>query len=305
LYRLTPEDFVTARDSLTRTLRAAGDRELSAQVKSLRRPSVAAWLVNQLVREYGDDVEELLETGAALRDLQAAVVAGKADGAQLQALTAARREQIGALVATARDIAAEAGRKAAPLDAVDSTLVAATSDEATAAAVRSGRLVKELSYSGFGLGDDLAEAVAPALRAIGKATPSTTRPPGAKPTAKSAAKNAHTREAVPAPDPAEKRREAAAAAAATAVAEAQRTVHDALGVADDAQRAYDALAMTVDRLAAEETRLSAELAGVREQLADAKEQHRSARGAARSAHAEAERARSALVKAQQKLDHLR
>ncbi|MDQ1709374.1 MAG: hypothetical protein QOG49_759 [Frankiaceae bacterium] len=305
MYRLTPDDFVTARDSLTRTLRAAGDKELSAQVKALRRPSVAAWLVNQLVRAHPADVDELLETGSALRDTQLAVLGGQADGSQLQALTATRRQQIDALVAAARRIAEDAGRAAAPLDAVDRTLVAATSDPAAADAVRSGRLVKELSYSGFGMGDDLADAVGPALLAVSRPSPRQPSAAAAKPAGPAAPRHGKAREPEPPPDPAAQRRAANVAAATAAVADAQRTVQEALGAADDAQRAFEVLSTAVDRLEADESRLAAELHDVRGQLATAREQQRGARGAARTAHADAERARSALVKAQQRLGHLR
>ncbi|MEO6713620.1 MAG: hypothetical protein ABIM89_09355 [Mycobacteriales bacterium] len=304
LYRLTPEDFVTARDSLTRSLRAAGDRELSAQVKGLRRPSVAAWLVNQLAREYGDAIDELLDTGSALRETQTAVLAGKADGAQLQALTAARRQQIDALLSSVREIAAKAGRKAAPLDAVDSTLIAATSDAAAADAVRSGRLVKELSYSGFGMGDELTDAVGPVLRAVSRAPKAAKPPKGTR-----AAATASATRAAPLPEAAKdadtRKRDAALAAATQSVQAAQSDVHDALGAADDAQRGLDAVSREVERAEAEEQRLTGELSAVRDSLAAAKERQRTARGAARSAHADAERVRTQLVKAQQRLDHLR
>lgn len=272
----------------------------------MRRPSVAAWLVNQLAREYGDAVEELLETGAALRDTQTAVLTGRADGAQLQALAGARRTQIDSLVAAAREVAAHAGRKAAPLDGVESTLVAATSDEAAAEAVRSGRLVKELSYSGFGLGEDLADAVGPSLRAVSKpakaAKPAKSSTTGPTTTGKREPKAAA---AAVGDDPAARKREAAVGAATQAVQEAQSGMQDALGAADDAQREFDAVSVEVERSEAEETRLAGELSVVRERLADAKERQRAARGTARSAHADAERARTALVKARQRLDHLR
>ncbi|HZG95712.1 MAG TPA: hypothetical protein VEZ46_13480, partial [Mycobacteriales bacterium] len=82
LYGLPPEEFVTRRDALARELRSS-DRGASAEIKALRRPTVGAWLVNQLARAEAEALDELLETGAALRDTQAAVVAGQAEGAAL------------------------------------------------------------------------------------------------------------------------------------------------------------------------------------------------------------------------------
>lgn len=309
LYRLSPENFVPARDSLARALRSAGEREGAAQVKALRRPSAGAWLVNQLAREHGDALDELLATGAALRSTQTAVLTGHADGAQLLVLTATRRQQIDALVSAARTLAQAADRKTAPLDAVDATLVAASSDEAAADAVRSGRLVKELSYSGFGMTEDPADAVAPALRAVRK--PRSSRPERAKAPATRVIESPKPAPAGSAHRPtpprnlAAGRREAAATAAATALQASQNAVHGASGRADDAQRAFDALTREIDRVTAEERRLAAELTKARGRLGELRESQRAARGAARSAHTEAERARSLLVRAQQKLDHLR
>jgi hypothetical protein len=302
LYRLTPEDFVSARDSLARALKSAGDKVLSEQIKALRKPTVAAWLVNQLAREHPDELDELLATGEVLRTTQASVLAGRAEGAQLQALTAGRRQQIDVLLDAARELAAEADRKNPPLDAVDATLIAATADEAAAGAVRSGRLVKELNYSGFGLSEELDDLVAPALRVVPKASIGTPAEKPTKPKAKPAGKPVA---AAPVRDVAAEKRAAAEAAAAAAVKEAQRGVNEALGAADDAQRAFDALSREIDRVEADEQRLTDELVAARQKLAEAKERQRVARGAARSAHTDAERARTNLVKAQQKLDHLR
>ena len=42
LYAGDPADFVVARDAAARAARSDGDRELSAAIKKLRRPSVAS-----------------------------------------------------------------------------------------------------------------------------------------------------------------------------------------------------------------------------------------------------------------------
>src|SRR5436305_7567582 len=66
LYGLRPEEFTGARDDEVKRARADGDRAGAKAIAALRRPSLAAWLVNALVRERGDQVEQLLELGAAL-----------------------------------------------------------------------------------------------------------------------------------------------------------------------------------------------------------------------------------------------
>jgi hypothetical protein len=143
LFGLPPEDFVAARDALAKSVPAA-DRPA---VKALRRPTVAGWLVNQLVRAHGDLVEHLLDIGATLR---AAQHAGR--GSELRALSVDRRAATDRLLAAARDIAAASGRvlTAELQSGVAASLDAAVADAGSAAQLRRGRLTDALSYAGFG-----------------------------------------------------------------------------------------------------------------------------------------------------------
>ena len=50
LYALSPAKFVAARDALARQLGAEGKPD-AARVKALRRPTIAAWLLNAVVHE--------------------------------------------------------------------------------------------------------------------------------------------------------------------------------------------------------------------------------------------------------------
>ena len=50
LFALPPAEFIAARDALAKRLKADGDATRAAEVKALRRPSVAAWAVNQVAR---------------------------------------------------------------------------------------------------------------------------------------------------------------------------------------------------------------------------------------------------------------
>ena len=50
LYQLPLDQFTSARDDLAKRLRADGQAEQAEQVKALRKPPVAVWLVNRLVR---------------------------------------------------------------------------------------------------------------------------------------------------------------------------------------------------------------------------------------------------------------
>ena len=149
LYGLRPDEFVQARDEQVARAKAEGNKELARDLGKLRRPTQAAWLVNALWRDRHGEVEELL---ALSDDFGAAMAAG--DGKQLQALTASRRELEGRLVQRAASLAAEVGVAAGPdlLREVQETFGAALVSVEAADEVRAGRLVRPLSYSGFGPG---------------------------------------------------------------------------------------------------------------------------------------------------------
>ena len=59
LYRLPLSEFTSSRDARAAEAARAGDRELSAAVKKLAKPTTGAWLANLLAHERPDDVENL------------------------------------------------------------------------------------------------------------------------------------------------------------------------------------------------------------------------------------------------------
>jgi hypothetical protein len=158
LYALPPEEFTAARDEAARAAKAGRDAATAKAVKALRKPSVAAWLVNLLAAQDAELLEQLLSLGPLLAQAQA-----QGQGDALRTLGAQRRELVGAVTGRAVVLG---GRPvtAAVRDEVAATLEAALADPASADAVRSGRLVRALSYAGFG-GVDLSGAVATPPRA--------------------------------------------------------------------------------------------------------------------------------------------
>src|SRR5580704_17627498 len=100
LYGVSPESFVSARSAEVRAARSAGDRQLAAAVAQLRRPTVGAWLANQLARECKDELEALLDLGLSMRHAQEA-----GDGPELRLLTRQRRQMVAALVSEAKRLA--------------------------------------------------------------------------------------------------------------------------------------------------------------------------------------------------------
>lgn len=197
LYGLDPEEFVAARDAAAKALRGDGHRAEAAAVAKLRKPSVAAWIVNRLARDEARLVEALLAAGAKLREVQLAGAAApelraaiEAEGKALDAL----KKPAARIAGSGRDVALERARD---------TLHAAALDPDLADDVRRGVVVREGQAIGFPLGAALPERPARAARA-GRA-----------------------REAEPEPAPerdevAAKRLERAAEAAATAAAKLDR-----------------------------------------------------------------------------------
>ena len=167
LYGLPPDEFTSARDRLAAELQEEGDREAVTGIKKLRRPTVTAWAVNQLVRSHRGELQELLSVGEHVRAAQRA--AGPAGGAEaIRELNARRRRAVDRLLELSEKLLAQGGHgtSRATLDKVGETLTAAIMDEEAAEFVSAGRLERELiPPSGF---DALAwQAPAPA-KASGK-----------------------------------------------------------------------------------------------------------------------------------------
>ncbi|HET8992954.1 MULTISPECIES: hypothetical protein [unclassified Rhodococcus (in: high G+C Gram-positive bacteria)] len=147
LYGLDPREFIAARTEYVAQARESGDRELTAAIGRLRKPTVAAWLVNLLARERADELDVLLDLGDALRTAQRTL-----SGQDLRRLSAQRRQVISALERDVAELASERGRKAGEntLREVTQTLNAALADPAIADRVRAGRLDAIIEPSGLG-----------------------------------------------------------------------------------------------------------------------------------------------------------
>jgi hypothetical protein len=174
LYSIGPDRFVAERGALAKALRAEGRRDEAAQVAKLRKPSAAAWAVNQLVRARPDEIESLWEAGDALRSAQAELLAGRGDARVLRAAGDAVRDAVDALVDAARGLGEELG--GATLERVGETLHAAALDEDARAAVAGGRLARELRHVGLGLGEG-ADVFAAAPAAPSKPAPKKAKQP--------------------------------------------------------------------------------------------------------------------------------
>ena len=59
LFDVEPKQFIAARDALAKELRSRGERDAATEVKTLRRPTVAAWALNQVARHDAPIVRTL------------------------------------------------------------------------------------------------------------------------------------------------------------------------------------------------------------------------------------------------------
>jgi hypothetical protein len=144
LYALPLNEFTAARDEIAKRLRGEGERELAAEVKQLRKPPVAVWLVNTLAREREVDVKRLLKAGEALASAQAA--------ATREGFADARRDEQHALerlAGAARELAGREGVGAPAADRAVQTLRTASLSEEGRELLKRGRLTEELEPPGF------------------------------------------------------------------------------------------------------------------------------------------------------------
>ncbi|MGR6999189.1 hypothetical protein ACU686_15285 [Yinghuangia aomiensis] len=139
LYGLPPADFTKARDAHAVEARKDGDRPLTERIRALRRPTLAAWASNLLVRAQPDEVRGVLELGEALRTAHRDM-----DGARLRDLSAQQRTLTMALARQARALAADAGQTLSDqaLAEVRDTVAAALADPDSGTAWASGRLAR-------------------------------------------------------------------------------------------------------------------------------------------------------------------
>ncbi len=165
LYAVPPEDFIAERTAARDRAKAAGDKALATDIGALPKPSTAAWVCNLLVRRKHEEIAQLVELGAMMREAQVNL-----SGDQLKELGKQRSQVVAALARQARALASAEGHRVstAIAEQVEETLRAAVADPDAGAALLGGRLTASLSYNGFGP-VDLSGAVASTARSA--ATP--------------------------------------------------------------------------------------------------------------------------------------
>lgn len=140
LYAAPLEEFTATRNELAKELGADG-----AELKTLRKPNLAAWALNQLARKHADELGELDEATNRVRLAQRRVLSGGKPSA-LREATDHRGKIVSWLTKKAGEILTESGHSAAPstLALITGSLIAIASDEEGAELLRKGRLEREL-----------------------------------------------------------------------------------------------------------------------------------------------------------------
>ncbi|MFF3065278.1 hypothetical protein ACFVQ3_12025 [Oerskovia sp. NPDC057915] len=154
LFALPLDEFVAARNAATKEATAAGDTVGAARLSALTKPTVAAWVVNQVARAHPEQVASLVALGD---DLRAATEAR--DRARLTELDHERRRLVDALVREVSQAGGVGGRPVSgeALRRLGETLTAAVMDRDAGALVQAGRLTQALQHVGFGIVDESGE----------------------------------------------------------------------------------------------------------------------------------------------------
>jgi hypothetical protein len=281
LYAGPPETFLDTRKDLSAQARSAGDAAAAKAIGALRKPTVAAALVNRHVHRDPDSVDRLLDVGTRLRDAHEAL-----DAAQLRELSTERRALVGELTAAAFAGSGIDPPPAGQRDEVTNTFDAAVADPEIAA--RLGRLTRSQSWSGFGV----APLSGPALTLVrggrdaarSASTSRTKAAPGTR-----AASTKPTPPAQPRPSAAETRK-------------AKRLLDRARAAFDEADAALQE-AEQAERTATERIReISTQLSDLQRELEQRKQDRDRSRRAVKAGRAKRREARSALDRAERQAE---
>ncbi|WP_037679637.1 hypothetical protein [Streptomyces griseus] len=269
LYTTAPADFVSRREVLAAAARTAGRAEDARRIHAARRPTLAAWAANRLLRSRPEESRQFLELGQALREAYRSL-----DAAELKELSAQRGRVVAALSRQAVEVARENGQRLsdAVRQEVDSTLRAVLADAEAADRWATGRLESALTP--------------PSAFPSGSARPSSAAPsvPPEKPTAPRARQQDELAER-------RRRRQAQLAEARKASAAAERRLRDRRTRQTEAEAA-------LQRAGDQEEQAQRDVSAAEERLRQARENLRHSAGEHRQAEDDHRAAADALTRAE-------
>lgn len=166
LYAVPPPQFVARRGELAAEAKQAGDTAGARAVRGARRPTLAAWAANLLVRSRPRETRQFLDLGLALREAHRTF-----DPGRLRELSRQQWRVINALSAQAAQLAEDSGQRLSDTvrREVESTLRAVLADPGAADRWAAGRLESALTPpAGLSALADAAPAT-PRTRGVKKA----------------------------------------------------------------------------------------------------------------------------------------
>ncbi|MFB9738629.1 hypothetical protein ACFQE4_00815 [Streptomyces thermocoprophilus] len=168
LYGTPPAAFVTRRTELAAAARQDGRADDARRIRAARRPTLAAWAANLLLRREPGESRAFLELGEALREAYRGL-----DADAIDALSEQRRRVVSALTAQAVRHARDAGQPVSDTvrQDIESTLRAVLADADAADQWAAGRLRAALTPP-----SDFTAAAAPPPRARRRPPPPTPAP---------------------------------------------------------------------------------------------------------------------------------
>jgi hypothetical protein len=146
LFRLPLTEFIGARKELAARLKKTGDTTEAEHVKTLAKPSISAWTVNQLYWSHREEFDELISTGQRFRKAQSS---GKM--VNMREALDARREVLAQLSDLATEVLTGAGHNPSldVLRRITTTLEALSSLPSFSDDANPGRLTQDIDPPGF------------------------------------------------------------------------------------------------------------------------------------------------------------
>ena len=143
LYLVSPEEFTAERDRVARELKHMGDGESASQVKSLKKPTVAAYALNLVSSREPAQIKELLSADEQLRNARTRE--------EMQEAKSRRQKTINSITGAALSVLAEQNRASGAQikEKIAETLLAVANDEEARELLEEGRLTREIAPGGF------------------------------------------------------------------------------------------------------------------------------------------------------------
>jgi hypothetical protein len=173
LFTLPLSEFTGARNALAARLKKAGRGDEANQVKTLVKPSISAWAVNQLYWLHREVFDQLMSTGQRFRKAQTAKKV-----ADINETLDARRAALAQLSDLTTTLLLDAGHNPSPetVHRITTTLEALSVYASLSGGPRAGRLTQDVDPPGFdSLASLMSGAGMPKLTLVAPKAPASTK----------------------------------------------------------------------------------------------------------------------------------